>query len=241
VRLALISDQHGNDVAFAVAVDDIERIGVDQIVCLGDVAEGGVQPAETLDRLRALDCPTVLGNTDAFLLEVPEDSPEHTTELQLEVREWTLDQLEERHLDFIRGFAPTVKLELGDKKILCFHGSPASYDDVLIPEGQEASLTPFQGFGVDLLAGGHTHTQWTRRIDGALFVNPGSVGLAYDHHQPDDDRKFSLAEYALVIVDDLGLSVEFRRVPYSAVDVKTAAASSGRPYANEWGDQWATD
>jgi len=125
--------------------------------------------------------------------------------------------------------------------ILCFHGSPASYDDVLLPEHQGASLRPFQGFGVDLLAGGHTHTQWVRRIDEALFVNPGSVGLAYDHHQPDAGRKVSpVAEYALVIVDDLGLSVEFRRVPYSPVDLKTAAASSGRPYAHEWADQWAT-
>lgn len=241
MRLALISDVHGNDVAFEVVVDDIKRIGVDQIVCLGDVAESGVQPAETLDRLRALDCPTVLGNTDAFLLDVPEDSPEHTTARQLEVRTWTLSQLQQRHLDFIRGFSPTVELELGGKAILCFHGSPASYDDVLIPE-EPALLTPFQGFGVDLLAGGHTHTQWTRRIDEALFVNPGSVGLAYDHRQPEAGRKVSpAADYALLVVDDLGLSVEFRRVPYSPVDVRTATASSGRPYPEEWADQWATD
>ena len=40
MRLALISDQHGNDVAFAAATEDIGRLGVDDIVCLGDVAQG---------------------------------------------------------------------------------------------------------------------------------------------------------------------------------------------------------
>jgi predicted phosphodiesterase len=86
--LALISDQHGNDVAFRAALEDIERLGADDIVCLGDVAQGGDEPAETLDRLAELGCETVLGNADAFLLEVPTDSNEPVTERQLERREW---------------------------------------------------------------------------------------------------------------------------------------------------------
>jgi hypothetical protein len=68
---------------------------------------------------------------------------------------------------------------------------------------------------------------------------PGSAGLAYDYHQPDDDYKLSpVAEYAVAFVDDLGLSVEFRRVPYSPSDVGRAATTNGRPYAAEWVDQW---
>jgi hypothetical protein len=90
VRLALISDQHGNDVAFRVALEDVERLGLEEIVCLGDVVQGGTEPAQTLDRLASLGCETVLGNADAFLLEVPADSAEPVTERQLEVRDWTL-------------------------------------------------------------------------------------------------------------------------------------------------------
>ena len=90
MRLALISDQQGNEVAFRVALEDVERLGVEEIVCLGDVVQGGTEPAQTLDRLASLGCETVLGNADAFLLEVPADSPEPVTERQLEVREWTL-------------------------------------------------------------------------------------------------------------------------------------------------------
>src|SRR5215468_4324335 len=128
MRLALVSDQHGNYVAFRAALDDVERLGVEEIVCLGDVAQGGTQPAQTLDLLAALDAETVLGNADAFLLEIPLHSPEPVTERQLEVREWTLSQLSTSHLDQIRSFAPVVRRELDGLSLLLFHGSPGSYD-----------------------------------------------------------------------------------------------------------------
>lgn len=240
LRLALVSDQHGNDVAFAAAVADIERVGVDRIVCLGDVAQGGAQPAATLDRLLAVGAETVLGNADAFLLEIPEDSPEPITEQMLEVREWTLSMLGEAHIEQLRSFAPMIELELDGHAIRCFHGSPRSYDDVLIPEREGASLGPFVAEdSVELLAGGHTHKQWARRIGEAMFLNPGSVGLAYDHHQPEDDFRISPhAEYAIVFADALGLSVEFRRVPYSLDALRAAVMTSGRPHAEAYVAQW---
>jgi putative phosphoesterase len=240
MRLALISDMHGNDVAFEAAVRDLERLEPDDVVSLGDVAQGGAQPAQTLDRLRALGARTVMGNSDDFLLEVSVDSPEPVTERQLEVREWTLAQLGDEHLAYLRSFEPTVELSSEGHRVLCFHGSPASYDDVLLPEWPDASLTPWEGGQAELLAGGHTHTQWSRRIGDALFVNPGSVGLAYDRHVPEAELRLApVAEYALVLVDDLGVSVEFRRVPYSLAALREAVLASGRPYAEEFASEWA--
>jgi predicted phosphodiesterase len=240
MRIALISDIHGNDVAFEAAVADIERVGVDSVVCLGDVVQGGAQPAETLRRLQTLGYETVLGNADDFLLEVPTSSPEPITDVQLEVRDWTLARLTDEHVQLMRSFRPTVEIALDGRRGLCFHGSPSSYDDVLVPEWTDASLAPFEGFdGFDLLAGGHTHTQWTRTIGGSLFVNPGSVGLAYDRHQADDDFKLdAVAEYAIVIVEDLGVGVEFRRVRYSLDDLRGAIAASGRPNAERFLAEW---
>jgi putative phosphoesterase len=238
VRLALLSDQHGNDVAFRATVEDLDRIGVDEVVCLGDVVQGGVEPAETLDRLRALGWATVLGNADAFLLEVPGDSPEPLTERQLEVREWTLSQLGESQLEQIRAFEPVIRQELDGVAVLFCHGSPASYDDVLLPGLGGEALAAFHGHGAALVAGGHTHLQWTRRIGDALYVNPGSVGISYDRHA-DPLVLRPLAEWALVTVENGAVGVEFRQVPYSAADVATAAARSGRPYADEWAAQWA--
>jgi predicted phosphodiesterase len=238
VRLALISDQHANDVAFRAALEDVERLGVDEIVCLGDVAQGGLEPTATLDRLAALGCETVLGNADAFLLEVPEDSPEPVTEQLLEVREWTLSQLGSSHLEQIRSFAPVVRRELDGVALLFFHGSPRSYDDVLLPEAGDEAVEPFLGHGAAALAGGHTHLQWARRIGDALYVNPGSVGISYDRHT-DPLAVRPLAEWALVTVADGAVAVEFRQVPYAAEAVRAAGERSGRPYADEWTRQWA--
>jgi predicted phosphodiesterase len=211
VPLALVSDIHGNDTALAVVVAELERLGIERVVCLGDAIQGGDQPREVLDRLAVLGWPVILGNADAFVLEVPEDSPEPVTEAQLEKREWTLAQLEPHHLDQIRAFAPTLDVELdGGLTLRAFHGSPHSYDDVVLPETPDAQAErAFGGSGVDVLAGGHTHLQWTRYVDGALYVNPGSVGLAYDRFA-DPPQPVPVAEYAIVT----GGSVEFRRIAW---------------------------
>jgi len=195
VPLALVSDIHGADGAFAAVVAELERLGVERVVCLGDAVQGGDEPRGVLDRLAGLGWPVILGNADAFLLEVPDDSPEPISERQLEKRDWTLAQLEPRHLEQIRTFVPTLDVELEEGLTLrAFHGSPRSYDDVRLPATPDAQIERLLGgSGVDVLAGGHTHVQWTRYVDGALFVNPGSVG---------DD-----GSYAIVT----GGAVEFRR------------------------------
>ena len=210
--LALVSDIHGNDLALAAVVAELERLGVEQVVCLGDVAEGGSQPAEVLDRLARLGWPVILGNADAFLLEVDPSSPEPATDEQLERRTWTLGQFSDAQLEQIRAFVPTLDVEVDGLTLRAFHGSPRSYDDVVLPETPDGVAERLLGgSGVDLLAGGHTHLQWTRYVDGALYVNPGSVGLVYDRFDS-EPIPIEVAEYALVT----GGSVEFRRVPWQS-------------------------
>jgi predicted phosphodiesterase len=198
VPLALVSDIHGSDDALAAVVAELERLGIDRAVCLGDAVQGGDQPRAVLERLAQLGWPVVLGNADAFLLEIPSDSPEPLTQGHLDKREWTLAQLEPRHLEQIGAFSATFDIELDEGLTLrAFHGSPHSYDDVVLPETPDAQAEHLLGgSGVDVLAGGHTHMQWTRYVDGALFVNPGSVR--------------DNGAYAIVT----GGSVEFRRAPW---------------------------
>src|SRR6266540_3586623 len=191
MRIALVSDVHGNAVGLRAVLEDLEREPVDRIVCLGDVAQGGPQPAECVDLVRDLGCPVVLGNADAFLLDATAGR-EVATERQLEAREWSVGRLGPERLDVIRSFAPTVELDLDDgDRLLAFHGSPASYDDVLLPHLPGDELRELLGeVGHRLLAGGHVHLQWLRRFGDSVFVNPGSVGLGYDHEQAEDDVQF---------------------------------------------------
>ncbi len=68
-RIALIADIHGNDHALDAVLSDIERAGVDDVICLGDVATLGPSPASCLERIGELGCRCVMGNHDAFLLD----------------------------------------------------------------------------------------------------------------------------------------------------------------------------
>jgi predicted phosphodiesterase len=240
MRTAIVSDIHGNAVALEALLADLERNPVDQVVCLGDVAQGGAQPREVIDRLRDLRWPVVLGNADAFLLD-PESGREPVTPELLEVRAWSVEQLGQERLDFIRAFPPTVEADLGEgQALLAFHGSPADYDDVLLPALGDAEFRGFlDGCEAPVLAGGHVHLQYLRRVGSQIFVNPGSVGLSYDHEQPEETLSFDpWAAYAMVTTERGAVEISFRRVPFDPRDVLRAIKKSGIPMERARLEAW---
>jgi predicted phosphodiesterase len=221
---------------------DLARDPVDQVVCLGDMIQGGSQPADVVHRLRERACPIVLGNADAFLLD-PNAGEEAKTQRQLAVREWTLAQIGDDGAAFIETFRPTFDVPLGEgRTLLAFHGSPASFDDIVLPHVLEDELRDLLGPAVaDVLAGGHVHLQWLRRYGDSTFLNPGSVGLAYDHAQPDDTddlRLDAIAEYARLDVDGDRLQIAFRRIPFDRDSVLAAIDASGMPHADDLRAAW---
>jgi putative phosphoesterase len=240
MRIAIFSDIHGNCVALDAMLNDLHREQVDQIVCLGDAIQGGPQPAEVVARLRALACPVVMGNADAWLLTGQETGAENISEERQrkmnDVRDWSLNQLSATDRAFIQDFQPTVQLSLeGDLTLLCFHGSPASFDDVILPDiSQEELFKLLGGYDAQVMTGGHTHVQHLRRLgaDARLFFNPGSVGLAYSHHQPEDNFQADpWAEYAILTSEGRRLALEFRRIPFDFTALIAVYQTSGRPHA----------
>ena len=237
MRLAIVADFHANPVGTAAALDDVARDRVDAVVCLGDVAQGGPDPAGVVDALRALPMPVsyVLGNSDGFLLD-REATKEPVTERHLAIRAWTLAQLGVERLEFIRSFAPTVRIDLGwGRSLLGFHGSPRDYDEIVLPSDHEESFRSKLGPADEtFLAGGHVHRQWLRRMGAATFFCPGSVGLSYDPEQPDDDFRFDgFAAYAVVTSTAAGVELAFRRVDFDYREMMRALERSTLPGAAE--------
>ncbi len=235
-----MSDVHGNAVALEAVIADLARRPVDAVVCLGDMLQGGPQPAEVADRLVELDWPVVLGNADAFLLD-PAEGGEPATDPQLAVRAWSVERLGEPRLELVRGFASTIDVELADGlRLLACHGSPSSFDDFLFPDTPERVFRTLLGAsGADVVAGGHVHLQFLRRVGATLFVNPGSVGLSYDHEQPEDVLRVDpWAAYAVVEVLDALANVMFRRVPLDVEAVAAAYVDAAHPDADAWAARW---
>lgn len=237
MHLAVISDMHGNCFALDQVLRDIRQQGIEQIVCLGDAVQGGAQPAQTVARLREINCPIVMGNADAWLLTGQETSPEEkTSEQQREVRAWSLAQLSDDDRAFIQQFSPTIEISLGaGQKLLCFHGSPRSFDDIILPSTSDEAVHQFlDGWDATLLTGGHTHTQQLRRIGDGWYFNPGSVSLAYNWARSKEQiRVDHWADYAIVSTEGENFGITFRHVPYDMDELARIVRASGRPYAEE--------
>jgi putative phosphoesterase len=231
VRVAVFADIHGNAGALDAILADLEP--ADAVVCLGDVAEGGPQPVECVERLRELGCPIVLGNTDEWLVDFVTDGIDPARVAQ---GQWTIDRLGDERLGFLRSFTPTV--EVGD--VLCFHGSPRSNEELLQPTTSDDEFGErLDGAAARVLTGGHIHLQWTRRFRGSLFFNPGSVGMANDFKRAARDHGFDrYAEYAVLSLDAERLSLDLRRVPYDVERVAAACRTGGMPAAEEAAARW---
>jgi predicted phosphodiesterase len=236
VRIGVLSDIHGNRVALDAVLEDVKTHPVDRWVCLGDTLQGGSQPREVAERLAELGCLVVLGNADAFVLDAgqgEEDAAGTEREAQLRlVREWTLEQIGEAGIAFVKTFQPTIELDLGAAgTMLCFHGSPDSYNTILLPGSHPDVLRAELGSrGARTMCGGHTHLQWTVSLDGWTFFNPGSVGLGYNFHLPPERHYFfPEAEFAVLHVDDDRVGIEFLRVPFDVDELDRVTRAGDFP------------
>lgn len=177
MRIAAISDVHGNLHALQAVLADIRRRGCDAIVDLGDLASGPLWPEETVSLLMATDALTIRGNHERQLLD---DDLDAMGESDRHARE----TLRPEQLDWIATLPAQARLD--DEVLLC-HGSPASDVDYLLervePSGARAATADevaasLHGIDAKLVLCGHTHVPRALRLDdGRLCVNPGSVGL----------------------------------------------------------------
>jgi putative phosphoesterase len=231
-RIALISDIHANEVALRAVLADIGRTGVDQLICLGDVATLGPEPNAVIEVIAGLNCPCIMGNHDEYLLD-PASVHSHTESAGVIASiDWCRSHLSAADFAFPRGFQNSFELSLGDKSILqVFHGSPRSNsEDILASTPPDRLDEMLAGHTATVLAGGHTHIQMMRQHHGDLVVNPGSVGLAFkDYVAGGSPTLMGHAEYATVEEVDGIIEVSLRRVPLDKSRLREAQKQTEHP------------
>lgn len=242
MRIALISDLHGVLESAERVLADIEQVGVDQIICLGDVALFGPQPRAVLNLVQSLGCPVVMGNTDAWALDPqPPSRNDETTHRYVAVEGWGASLLSQADKAFIATFQSVVAFTADqDLRLLCYHGSPRSYHEPLLATTPDAdAAAALAGYDdVALFAGGHTHTPMVRRLGGSLVVNPGSVGLPFQTRRDGSAINPPWAEWALVSGSAAGLQVTLRRTPVNVARIVADAHASGMPHVDWWTQDW---
>ena len=239
MRIAIISDIHGNLVALESVLSDLKTEHIDHVVCLGDIAADGPQPREVIAQLKALNSSVVMGNMDAWFLnphphKVRNEKAQRITEIQF----WGVSQLSPDDLNYLRTFRATVEMSLDiTTDLLCFHGSPGSNEEGISSTTPDDDLERMlSGHHATVFAGGHTHIQMVRRYKHMTILNPGSVGAPLP--RTDQDRHPPWAEYAVIGWENSGLRIELRRVPVDVNLVIQAALDSNMPHAEWWIQNW---
>lgn len=236
MKFAIISDIHGNLTAFEAVLAAIKTQNVNQFICLGDVAAFGPQPRECLQKLRELDCPIVMGNTDDFLLNPI--IPEKWRDSQIShIEKWCAEQLTAAELDFVRSFQKTIVI---DDLILAYHGSPHSYNDHILPTTPDETLAHyFEGYQTHIMMGGHTHQQMIRRYKQASVINPGSVGLVFENPFDGGDSYYlPVAEHAILTLSDNERHICLHRIPFDLDTHLSAVAATDMPHQAWYAAQW---
>lgn len=186
MRIALISDIHGNLAALEAVVADIKNRAVDQIVNLGDSLSGPLLPLETAQYLIASGWLCLAGNHERQILTQDRNKRSLSDE-------YAHSQLTAAEFEWLESLAPTA--QLSSDVFLC-HGTPASDVEYFLDTVENGGVRLATSLEIEerlhgerskVIACGHTHIPHALRSnDGQLLINPGSVGLpAYDDVHPE--------------------------------------------------------
>jgi putative phosphoesterase len=226
LRIAIVSDIHGNLTAFEAVLADLREVSPDLVLHGGDLADGGSRPAEIVDCIRALGWDGVVGNTDELLFdpesvtEFASQSPEKLRPLFAAIEERaaaTREQLGEERLDWLRTLPRSQLLD----EVALVHASPESLWRAPAPEANDAELEPaYAQLDRPIAVYGHIHRSYIRRFAGLIVANSGSVSLSNDG----DCRA------AYLLIDETGPSI--RRVAYDVEAEVKALKDCGVPHAD---------
>lgn len=223
MRIALLSDIHGNDLALEAVLADIQRSdGAEAYWILGDLVAIGSAPVKVLERLQQLpNAAFIRGNTDRYVCsgDRPQPSPEQVKAnpallpqmMEMEANfAWTLGAITSAGwLDWLAALPVEFRETLPDgSRVLAVHASPGTDDGAgfRLEMSLEEKKAQLQGCPEQLVCVGHTHQLFCLPVDNQQIVNPGSIGLPVNA----DVR----ACYALLSADEDGYQVDLRRVDY---------------------------
>ncbi len=241
MRLAVLSDIHGNLPALEAVLAEAERAKVDGYILAGDY-QGGPYVVEIISLIRSLAPSWIIrGNgeeSEIALIEgrVPDAWYKNK---QFGLGRWIHAHLDQSSLDFICSLpAQSVCAIPGTPPIRIVHGSPRDSIEHLYPDrdpikmalfyragfpGQEQEpislKTALSEIGEAFLVCGHTHISWQQSEDGKLALNPGSVSVSAERD--------ALAHFAVLTWNDGTWQVELRAVPYDHARLHAACRDSG--------------
>ncbi len=220
LRIAILSDIHGNVHALDRCLDDLAaRGGADTVVAAGDLCLDGPRPKHVLRRLRALGARCLRGNTDRLVGET--GVPPLDAETARAVG-WVRDEIGEECTRWLRDLPFSLAFGDGEDGLLVCHANPKSDDEHVWPDAYDDTLERLFGDVTQrTIAFGHLHLSYVRVWRGRTLVNVASAGLPKDGDPQ--------AHYAILTWRSGGWEVQSRRVAFDVAKVARQLKKSGIP------------
>jgi len=215
VKVAFISDIHGNAIALEAVIADIKKRKVDQLFVLGDICYRGPEPKRSLSLVQSLNTKVIKGNADEWVVrgvregEVPEQVLE---KMNLE-RDWIKAQLDQNDLHYLETLPTEINVEVGGAVIQAFHATPESLFDVVLPNAEDdvIATTLMTSEQAQVFVYAHIHKPYIRYINGKIIMNIGSVGLPFDG--------LAKASYGMVEITNGEINTSIQRVGFDVEKV----------------------
>jgi len=184
MKLAVLSDVHGNFRALEAVLLDAKALSVDHILFLGDLVFMGLDPQPCFDLLMAnKPLVTIKGNTDAQIEGIKATNPKTDEEkVWRKFVRYTDIRLKPESKAIIKGWPIVQKGEIGNDPFIFCHGSPYSYNEAITKDISPTSelYTKLMAEDASVILCGHTHIPADFMLGDKRIINPGSVGYSFD-------------------------------------------------------------
>lgn len=185
MKIAVLSDIHGNIDALKAVIDDVRAKEIDKVVLLGDLAFSGPFPKETLDYIREnlSDSTIIQGNTDEMIVKAFSDAnyphiPKNKTMANALI--YSQKVLSNEDKEFLANLPEQHSEEIDGLKLLFVHGSPRRNDEGITQKLKYSELEEiFEGVDANIIFCGHTHFPIIHQVGKKTVVNVGSVGRPF--------------------------------------------------------------
>jgi putative phosphoesterase len=228
LKIGLISDIHGNLPGLSSCWKTLEALGVEDVVCLGDLVQYGPFPSEVVDFVIEHEIDVVQGNCDRAVGKGRTSTGDefdnvHWKNQAEDVLDWTAGQLGESRRRYLRRLPFERRYRIGRWDLLCVHGLPGNIaGGIPVNAAREVYDLLIGRNSCNVLALGHTHEMFLKSLSKGMILNPGSLG---------GGTLPGCSTMAVLEIDDETgiLSVSWHRVPFDTAEYESRYRSTGLP------------
>ena len=220
IKVAIISDIHGNSIALKEVLKDAKNNNVDDYIFSGDLVNDLPFGNETLEIVKSTSDKVLKGNKEQYLIEFEEEKYDWDN-IQFKNTRFMYNELTEENKAYIRNLPHCMHLEYEGVKLLVAHGSPKSVEELLNHRFKDLIEKYVDEIDADTLIFGHTHeAMWYEYINGKLVLNAGCAGVS-PHY-------IGKAEYVILSINNGKIeNIDLRLVDYDIEKVKQKIIESG--------------